>query len=317
MAERALGRSGLTVSPLAFGGNVFGWSADAAAAHALLDECVALGLNLVDTADAYSAWAAGNAGGESETLIGQWLQKTGKRDRVVIATKVAKWAPRKGLAPANIQAACEDSLRRLRTDVIDLYQAHEDDPTVPLEDTLGAFARLIEQGKVRAIGASNYSAARLAEALELARRHGLPRFETLQPEYNLVDRAGYEAELEPLVRAHDIGVIGYYALASGFLSGKYRSEADATKSPARGAQVVRRYLNPRGKRILAALDDVACRHAASVAQVALAWLLARPGITAPIVSATSVAQLRELAAARTLLLSKADIAALDSASSGG
>ncbi len=317
MAERALGRSGLTVSPLAFGGNVFGWSADAATSHALLDECVALGLNLVDTADAYSAWAAGNAGGESETLIGQWLQKTGKRDRVVIATKVAKWAPRKGLAPANIQAACEDSLRRLRTDVIDLYQAHEDDPTVPLEDTLGAFARLIEQGKVRAIGASNYSAARLAEALDLARRHGLPRFETLQPEYNLVDRAGYEFELEPLVRTHDIGVIGYYALASGFLSGKYRSEADAAKSPARGAHVVRRYLNPRGKRILAALDDVACRHAASVAQVALAWLIARPGITAPIVSATSVAQLRELAAARTLLLSRADIAALDSASSGG
>lgn len=317
MAERALGRSGLTVSPLAFGGNVFGWSADAATTHALLDECVALGLNLVDTADVYSAWVTGNAGGESETLIGDWLQKRGQRDRVVIATKVAKWGPRKGLSPANIQAACEDSLRRLRTDVIDLYQAHEDDPTVPLEDTLGAFARLIEQGKVRAIGASNYSAARLAEALELARRHGLPRFEALQPEYNLVDRAGYEAQLEPLVRAHDIGVIGYYALASGFLSGKYRSEADATKSPARGAQVVRRYLNPRGKRILAALDDVACRHAASVAQVALAWLIARPGITAPIVSATSVAQLRELAAARTLLLSKADIAALDSASSGG
>ena len=317
MAERALGRSGLTVSPLAFGGNVFGWSADAAATHALLDECVALGLNLVDTADVYSAWVTGNAGGESETLIGDWLQKRGQRDRVVIATKVAKWGPRKGLSPANIQAACEDSLRRLRTDVIDLYQAHEDDPTVPLEDTLGAFARLIEQGKVRAIGASNYSAARLAEALDLARRHGLPRFETLQPEYNLVDRAGYEAELEPLVRAHDIGVIGYYALASGFLSGKYRSEADATKSPARGAQVVRRYLNPRLKRILAALDDVACRHAASVAQVALAWLIARPGITAPIVSATSVAQLRELAAARTLLLSRADIAALDSASSGG
>ena len=317
MAERALGRSGLTVSPLAFGGNVFGWSADAAATHALLDECVALGLNLVDTADVYSAWVTGNAGGESETLIGDWLQKRGQRDRVVIATKVAKWGPRKGLSPANIQAACEDSLRRLRTDVIDLYQAHEDDPTVPLEDTLGAFARLIEQGKVRAIGASNYSAARLAEALDLARRHGLPRFETLQPEYNLVDRAGYEFELEPLVRTHDIGVIGYYALASGFLSGKYRSEADATKSPARGAQVVRRYLNPRGKRILAALDDVACRHAASVAQVALAWLIARPGITAPIVSATSVAQLRELAAARTLLLSRADIAALDGASSGG
>lgn len=317
MADRALGRSGLRVSPLAFGGNVFGWSADAATTMALLDECVALGIQLVDTADVYPAWAPGNAGGESETLIGQWLARSGKRERVVIATKVGKWGPRRGLAPANIQAACEDSLRRLRTDVIDLYQAHEDDPAVPLEDTLGAFARLIEQGKVRAIGASNYSAARLAEALDVAARHGLPRFETLQPEYNLVDRAGYEAGLEPLVRAHGIGVIGYYALASGFLSGKYRSEADAEKSPARGAQVVTRYLNPRGKRILAALDDVACRHAASVAQVALAWLIARPGITAPIVSATSVAQLRELAAARTLLLSKADIAALDGASSGG
>ncbi|WP_101927201.1 MULTISPECIES: aldo/keto reductase [Luteimonas] len=316
MADRELGRSGLRISPLAFGGNVFGWSADEATSFALLDECVALGLDLVDTADVYSAWADGNAGGESETLIGRWLQRSGRRDRVVIATKVAKWASRKGLAPANIQAACEDSLRRLRTDVIDLYQAHEDDPTVPLEDTLGAFSRLIEQGKVRAIGASNYSAPRLAEALDVARRHRLPRFETLQPEYNLVDRSGYEAELAPLVREHGIGVISYYALASGFLSGKYRSEADGAKSAARGAQVVQRYLNPRGKRILAALDDAACRHSATVAQIALAWLIARPGITAPIVSATSVAQLRELAAARTLLLTKADIAALDGASAG-
>jgi len=317
MAERALGRSGLTISPLAFGGNVFGWSADEAATHALLDECVALGIQCVDTADVYSAWVDGNTGGESETLIGRWLTRSGQRSRVVLATKVGKWGPRAGLSPANIQAACEDSLRRLQTDVIDLYQAHADDPTVPLEDTLGAFSRLIEQGKVRAIGASNYSAARLAEALEVSRRHGLPRYETLQPEYNLVDRAGYEAELEPLVREHGLGVIGYYALASGFLSGKYRNEADAAKSPARGAQVVARYLNPRGKRVLSALDDVASRHAATVAQVALAWLIARPGLSAPIVSATSVAQLRELAAARALCLSKADIAALDGASSGG
>jgi len=316
MSERELGRSGLKVSPLAFGGNVFGWSVDEATTHALLDECVALGLNLVDTADAYSAWVDGNQGGESETLIGRWLEKSGKRDRVVIATKVAKWPQRKGLSPANIQAACEDSLRRLRTDVIDLYQAHEDDPTVPLEDTLGAFSRLIEQGKVRAIGASNYTAPRLAEALDVARRHNLPRYETLQPEYNLVDRAGYEGALEPLVREHGLGVIGYYSLASGFLSGKYRTEADAAKSSARGAQVVKRYLNARGKRVLAALDDAACRHAATVAQVALAWLIARPGVTAPIVSATSIAQLRELAAARTLLLSKSDIAALDGASVG-
>jgi aryl-alcohol dehydrogenase-like predicted oxidoreductase len=316
MSERELGRSGLKVSPLAFGGNVFGWSADEATTHALLDECVALGLNLVDTADVYSAWVDGNQGGESETLIGRWLQKSGKRARVVIATKVAKWPHRKGLSPANIQAACEDSLRRLQTDVIDLYQAHEDDPSVPLEDTLGAFSRLIEQGKVRAIGASNYTAPRLAEALDVARRHNLPRYETLQPEYNLYDRAGYEAALEPLVREHGLGVIGYYSLASGFLSGKYRTEADAAKSSARGAQVVKQYLNARGKRVLAALDDAACRHAATAAQIALAWLIARPGVTAPIVSATSIHQLRELAAARTLLLTKSDIAALDGASAG-
>ncbi len=316
MSERELGRSGLKVSPLAFGGNVFGWSADEATTQALLDECVALGLNLVDTADVYSAWVDGNQGGESEALIGRWLQKSGKRDRVVIATKVAKWPQRKGLSPANIQSACEDSLRRLQTDVIDLYQAHEDDPSVPLEDTLGAFSRLIEQGKVRAIGASNYTAPRLAEALDVAKRHNLPRYETLQPEYNLVDRAGYEAALEPLVREHGLGVIGYYSLASGFLSGKYRTEADAAKSSARGAQVVKQYLNARGKRVLAALDDAACRHAATVAQIALAWLIARPGVTAPIVSATSISQLRELAAARTLLLTKADIAALDGASAG-
>ncbi|MGO3127207.1 MAG: aldo/keto reductase [Luteimonas sp.] len=316
MSERELGRSGLKVSPLAFGGNVFGWSADEATTHALLDECVALGLNLVDTADVYSAWVDGNQGGESETLIGRWLQKSGKRARVVIATKVAKWPQRKGLSPANIQAACEDSLRRLQTDVIDLYQAHEDDPSVPLEDTLGAFSRLIEQGKVRAIGASNYTAPRLAEALDVARRHNLPRYETLQPEYNLVDRAGYEAALEPLVREHGLGVIGYYSLASGFLSGKYRTGADAAKSSARGAQVVKQYLNARGKRVLAALDDAACRHAATAAQIALAWLIARPGVTAPIVSATSIHQLRELAAARTLLLTKSDIAALDGASAG-
>ena len=316
MSERELGRSGLKVSPLAFGGNVFGWSADEATTHALLDECVALGLNLVDTADVYSAWVDGNEGGESETLIGRWLYKSGKRDRVVIATKVAKWPQRKGLSPANIQAACEDSLRRLQTDVIDLYQAHEDDPSVPLEDTLVAFSRLIEQGKVRAIGASNYTAPRLAEALDVAKRHNLPRYETLQPEYNLVDRAGYEAGLEPLVREHGLGVIGYYSLASGFLSGKYRTDADAAKSSARGAQVVKRYLNARGKRVLAALDDAACRHAATVAQIALALLIARPGVTAPIVSATSIHQLRELAAARTLLLTKSDIAALDGASAG-
>ncbi len=316
MTDRELGRSGLRIAPLAFGGNVFGWGADETTSFALLDECVALGLDLVDTADVYSAWVDGNSGGESEVLIGTWLKRSGKRNQVVIATKVAKLAQRKGLSPANIQAAAEDSLRRLQVDVIDLYQAHEDDPSVPLADTLGAFSRLIEQGKVRAIGASNYTASRLAEALDVAKRHNLPRYETLQPEYNLADRAGYEDALGPLAREHGLGVISYYSLASGFLSGKYRSESDGAKSAARGAQVVKKYLNPRGKRILAALDDVACRHAATVAQVALAWLIAKPGITAPIVSATSIVQLRELAAARTLLLSKSEIATLDSASAG-
>jgi aryl-alcohol dehydrogenase-like predicted oxidoreductase len=314
MSKRELGRSGLWVDPIAFGGNVFGWSADEATSFGLLDACVGLGLNLVDTADVYSAWAPGNAGGESEAIIGRWLKRSGRRDQLVIATKVAKWSRHPGLSPLNIQAAAEDSLRRLQTDVIDLYQAHADDPDVPLADTLGAFSRLIEQGKVRAIGASNYSAPRLAEALRVAEQHRLPRYETLQPEYNLYDRAGYEDALEPLVRDAGLGVISYYALASGFLTGKYRVAGDAGKSSARGAGVVDKYLNPRGLRILKVLDDVASAHAATVAQVALAWLIARPGITAPIVSATSVDQLRDIAVARTLVLSPAQIAALDAAS---
>ena len=317
MNLRPLGRSSLSVAPLAFGGNVFGWSADEATSFALLDAFTEAGFSLVDTADVYSAWVPGNQGGESERIIGRWLaQGGGRRERIVVATKVAKWAPRRGLAPANIQAAVEDSLRRLGTEVIDLYQAHEDDPTVPLEDTLGAFARLIEAGKVRAIGASNYSAARLAQALDVSERHGLPRYETLQPEYNLCDRAGFEAELEPLVRERDVGVIGYYSLASGFLTGKYRSRADLGKSRARGG-AVQKYLDARGLRILAALDEVAAGHGATPAQVALAWLIARPSVTAPIASATSVAQLHELLAATRLNLRADEIAALDAASAGG
>ncbi len=313
-AARELGRSGLRVQPLAFGGNVFGWSADEATTFRLLDRFVDAGLGLVDTADAYSAWVPGNEGGESETILGRWLRRSGKRRQVVVATKVAKWSRQPGLSPANIAQAVDGSLRRLQVDAIDLYQAHEDDPSVPLEDTLGAFSRLVEQGKVRAIGASNYSAARLAEALQVSRRHGLPRYETLQPQYNLYDRAGYEAELEPLVRAEGIGVISYYALASGFLSGKYRAAADAAKSNARGASVVARYLDPRGLRILEALDAVAASRHATPAQIALAWLIARPGITAPIASATSLAQLDELIAATRLSLSIAEIASLDVAS---
>ncbi|WP_300619029.1 aldo/keto reductase [Dokdonella sp.] len=313
MKPRELGRSGLKVQPLAFGGNVFGWSLDEAASFPVLDAFVDAGLNLIDTADVYPAWVPGNEGGESETIIGRWLARSGRRGDVVVATKVAKWAHRKGLSPANIQAAAEDSLRRLGVETIDLYFAHEDDPSVPLEDTLGAFARLIEQGKVRAIGASNYSATRLARALDVSAKHGLPRYEVLQPEYNLVARRDYEASLEPLVRREGLGVVPYYALASGFLSGKYRSEADLGKSAARGG-AVKKYLDARGLGVLAALDEVAARHGATPAQIALAWLIARPGVTAPIASATSVAQVRELAAAARLALSPDDVARLDAAS---
>lgn len=313
MSKRPLGRSGIDVQPLALGGNVFGWSIDEATSFAVLDAFVDAGLDLIDTADSYSAWVPGNQGGESETIIGHWLARSGKRAQVVIATKVAKWTAHKGLAPANIQAAAEDSLRRLGIDCIDLYFAHEDDPTVPLADTLGAFARLIEQGKVRAIGASNFSAPRLAEALAVSAQHGLPRYEVLQPEYNLLARKGYESDLEALVRSEEIGVINYYALASGFLTGKYRSEADLGKSAARRG-AVGKYLNGHGLRVLAALDDVARRHEATPAQVALAWLMARPGLSAPIASATSVAQVAELAAATKLKLAREDIGKLDQAS---
>ncbi|CCF68258.1 aldo/keto reductase [Xanthomonas citri] len=311
---RALGRSGLQVQPIVFGGNVFGWSADEATSFALLDAFVDAGFNLIDTADAYSGWVPGNRGGESETIIGRWLARSGKRDKVLIATKVAKWSEHPGLSPDNIAAAVEDSLTRLQTDVIDLYQAHEDDESIPLEATLAAFGRLIEQGKVRAIGASNYSAARLRDALDISEQYKLPRYESLQPEYNLCDRASYEAELEPLVRERELGVISYYSLASGFLTGKYRSADDAGKSSARGASVVKQYVNPRGLRILQALDDLAVTHNATPAQIALAWLIARPGLTAPIVSATSVTQLHDVLAAARVALSADQIAQLDSAS---
>ncbi len=313
--QRALGKSGITVAPLALGGNVFGWSVkDATGTGRLLDAFVDGGFNLIDTADVYPAWVRGNQGGESEALIGQWLTSSGKRNQVVIATKVAKWGERLGLSPGNIEAAVDDSLRRLGVETIDLYQAHEDDPSVPLEATLGAFARLIEKGKVRAIGASNYSAQRLAEALQIARDQNLPRYETLQPEYNLYDRAGYEAELEPLVQAEGLAVISYYSLASGFLTGKYRDAADAAKSSSRGAQVVKKYLNPRGLKILDALDSVASAHGATPAQVALAWLIARDSITAPIASASSVAQLEDIMQAARLSLSAEQIQALETAS---
>jgi len=315
MQLRPLGRSGLQVAPLAFGGNVFGWTADTATSFALLDAFVDAGFNLVDTADVYSRWVPGHVGGESESVIGQWLRRSGKRQRIVLATKVGKdmGDGRIGLSRANIRQAVEDSLRRLQTDHIDLYQSHDDDAATPLQETLSTYAELIREGKVRAIGASNHSAARLLEALDVSARLKLPRYETLQPLYNLCDRAPYESDLEPLCRREGLGVINFFGLARGFLTGKYRSEADLTKSP-RGAGVKTAYFNERGWRILAALDAAAQANKATPAQVALAWQMARPGITAPIASATSLAQFHELAAAARLQLPTATIATLDQAS---
>ncbi len=313
MDTRKIGNTDIAIAPLVLGGNVFGWSIDEAASFAVLDAFAAEGLQGIDTADVYSAWVPGNSGGESEAIIGRWLRKSGKRNDVVIATKVAKWPKRKGLSPANIAAAADDSLKRLGIERIDVYFAHEDDASVPLEDTLGAFARLIEAGKVRAIGASNYSGQRLAEALTVSARHGLPRYEIVQPEYNLVARKAYEKDIEPVVRREKLGVVCYYALASGFLSGKYRSEADLSKSKARGGSV-QKFLNAHGLRVLAALDSIAAAHRATPAQVALAWLMARPGITAPIASATSADQVRDIAAATRLSLAVDEISELDAAS---
>jgi aryl-alcohol dehydrogenase-like predicted oxidoreductase len=314
MEQRSLGRSGIMVPPLMFGGNVFGWTIDKAQSHRMLDRLVESGLNAIDTADVYSAWAPGHQGGESEAIIGEWLKASGKRRQVVIATKVGMkmGSGEQGLSRDWIMREVEASLRRLQTDVIDLYQAHKDDETVPLEETLGAFAELVKAGKVRAIGASNYSAPRLKQALEVSAREGLPRYETLQPLYNMMDRKVFEEALGPLCRAEGIGVINYYALASGFLSGKYRSEADFGKSK-RGGNMGK-YLTPRGHKVLAALDAVAAELAATPAQVAIAWLLAKPVVTAPIASATSAEQLDDLLRATALGLSPAQVAALDAAS---
>lgn len=312
---RELGKSGIQVPKLTFGGNVFGWTVDEKQSFSLLDALVEKGLWFIDTADVYSRWAPGNHGGESETIIGKWLKKTSKRDCIVLATKVGmEMAPEKtGLKPQYIRRAVEDSLRRLQTDYIDLYQAHRDDKDTPLEETLTTFDKLIKEGKVRAIGASNYSAQRLQQALDISERAGLARYESLQPEYNLYDRKDYESGPEQVVRDAGIGVISYYSLASGFLSGKYRSPADAGKS-ARGEKVVEQYLNPRGMKILEALDKVSAAHQVAPAQVALAWLMARPGITAPIASATSLQQVEDLAGATRLTLTADEINALTDAS---
>jgi len=306
----------MQVALLGFGGAEIGYEkAEPATVDALLNAALDAGLNTIDTADVYSAWVPGHTGGESETIIGKWLRASGKRDRIVLATKVGKpmGADRKGLKPAYIRAALEASLQRLQTDHIDLYQSHDDDQDTPLEDSLGAFTDLIRAGKVRAIGASNYTAERLSLALETSQRLGLARYESLQPLYNLYDRAVFEDALQAVCRQHDVGVINFYALAAGFLTGKYRDAADAGKS-ARGANTVRKYLNPRGLRILSALDAVAERHGTRPGVVAVAWLLTRPGVTSPIASATSLEQLADLVAAARLGLQPSDLALLDAAS---
>lgn len=317
MKKRKLGNSGLEVAPLAFGGNVFGWTVDESTSFQLLDAFAEAGFDFIDTADIYSTWKPGNTGGESETIIGNWMKQKGNRNNVIVATKVGmEMGPdEKGLSRAYIFRAVEDSLRRLQTDYIDLYQSHEDDQSTPLEETLSAFAELIKQGKVRAIGASNYKAERLAEALAVSEQMGVPSYESLQPCYNLYERADYEEKLEPLCLDKGIGVIPYYSLASGFLTGKYRSEADLSQS-LRG-QGIKKYLDDRGFRVLKALDQVAELQASTPARVALAWLLARPSITAPIASATSLGQLEDLVAATELVLEPSAIELLNQASAYG
>jgi len=311
--RRPLGRSGIAIAPLVFGGNVFGWTADEPTSFTLIDRFLDGGFNCIDTADVYSRFAPGNVGGESETIIGNWLARGGHRDRLVIATKVGMdmGEDRKGLSRRWIMQAAEDSLRRLKTDHIDLYQSHQADPATPQEETLRAYEDLIAQGKVRAIGASNFDAAQLREALDLSEAKHLPRYETLQPGYSLADRA-FEGPLQDLCAAEGVGVITYFSLAGGFLTGKYRSEADLA-GRAR-ARIAGQWLNPRGLAVLASLDQVAEQLSATQAQVALAWLMTRKAVVAPIASATSVPQLDELMGAARLRLSPEQVAQLDAAS---
>jgi aryl-alcohol dehydrogenase-like predicted oxidoreductase len=313
MQTRALGSTGLAIAPLVFGGNVFGWTVDERRSFELLDAFVDAGFNAVDTADVYSRWVPGHAGGESETIIGNWLRAVpSRRDKVLLFTKVgADMGEGRTLGARWIERAAEASLRRLGVERIDLYQAHWPDDRTPHEETLAAFDRLLRAGKVRAIGCSNFDARQLSAALKAAADHGLPPYRTLQPEYNLHDRAAFEGPLRELAQREGLGVITYYSLAAGFLTGKYRSEADLGQSVRGGG--MRKYLTPRGLRILQALDVVAGAHGAQPAEVALAWVMARPGVTAPIASATSVAQLRSFRAAAAMTLTPADIEALDAA----
>jgi len=315
MRFRRLGRTDLNIAPMALGGNVFGWTADKARSFEVLDRFAAAGLNAIDTADVYSAWATGNHGGESETIIGEWMKARGNRERTIVVTKVGSpmGKGKEGLSPRYIEEACEASLKRLQTDVIDLYLSHWPDMATPIADTLGAYQRLIEKGKIRWCGASNLTPALLEQEIAAAEARGGPRYQVLQPEYNLADRHGLEDGLADICMREEIGVITYYSLAKGFLSGKYRSEADFSKS-ARGGGV-KGYLNPRGLRILDALDAVAARHKAKPAEIALAWIIAKPAVTAPIASATSVEQVESLVRATELKLTADDMAALDQASS--
>ena len=314
MQKRRLGRTDLEIAPLVLGGNVFGWTADEKTSFDILDRFVDSGLNAVDTADSYSRWVSGNKGGESETIIGKWMKSRGNRDKVVVVTKVGSdmGQGKKDLSAAYIARAAEDSLKRLQVDAIDLYLSHWPDDTVPYDETLGAYEKLMKAGKVRNIGCSNLDAGRLEAALKVASQRKLPRYEVLQPEYNLYDRSSLDGPLRDLCMREEIGVITYFSLAKGFLSGKYRSEADLGKSPRGGG--IAKYLDQRGKRILAALDAVSARHDARQAEVALAWVIARPGVTAPISSATSVEQVDSLVRAARLELTAADIDELDQAS---
>lgn len=314
MKLRTLGNTEVRIAPLVLGGNVFGWTADESRSFELLDRAAAAGLNTIDTADSYSSWAPGNVGGESETILGKWLKRSGRRDTTTVITKVgsAVGPYKKDLTAKHIVAAAEDSLRRLQTDHIDVYLSHWPDSSTPIQETLGAYRTLIDQGKVRAIGASNYNAQQLLDALTASVKGSLPRYEVLQPEYNLYNRASFEGVLRDTCVREGLGVITYFSLASGFLTGKYRSRTDLTKS--RRGQMIEKYLDQRGIGILNALDAVAGAHRAKPAEVALAWVMQQPGVTAPIASATSSEQLESLVRATQLTLTEGDLRALGDAS---
>jgi aryl-alcohol dehydrogenase-like predicted oxidoreductase len=314
MNKRKLGKTGIEIAPLVFGGNIFGWTVDEAMSFKLLDAFVAAGFNSVDTADMYSKWVPGHVGGESEKILGDWMKRSKNRKQMIIATKVGMdmGEGKKGLSKVHILRSAEDSLKRLQTDYIDLYQSHTDDTETPFEETFGAYSELIRQGKVRAIGASNFKGERLAAALAASKKSGLPAYQTLQPNYSLIERADYESNLEPICQKEGLGVINYFPLAGGFLTGKYRTEADlAGKARARN---VTKYLNERGSKIIAALDEVAKKYNATPARVSLAWLLARPSITAPIVSATNLDQLKDVLSSVDLALDAESIESLNRAS---